>query len=264
MDFNIQESYLGGVVAPTTQDKEEDHISAIRERMTIEHLPVVRSIVRRIQEHLPAHVSGEDLYGAGVIGLLDAVGKFDPSKSTSFRTYAQYRIQGAIMDSLRSLDWSPRRLRSRGRAVEQTIGKLTAQLQRSPDELEIARELKIALADYQKLLGDLKGLEVGTLHDSQREGSQTELVYVPSRAEDDQLFRVIADEMRELLRVAIERLPERERLLISLRYYEETTAKEISYILGVSEARVSQLHASALLHLRAGVNHAASKRAGSR
>lgn len=269
MNVNPQEDVLQDFVGPllrrstsdATQDKEEDHISAIRERMTIEHLPVVRSIVRKMQEQLPTHVSDEDLYGAGVVGLLDAVSKFDPSKGILFRTYARYRIQGAIMDSLRSLDWGPRRLRPKGRAVAHAIRTLTAELQRVPDELEIARKLTMALADYQKLLGDLKTLEIGTLYMSPREESETEeLVYVPSRAEDDQLSRILADEMRDLVRVAIARLPERERVLITLRYYEEATRREMSFILGVSEARISQLHASAILHLRAGVSDADNNR----
>jgi RNA polymerase sigma factor for flagellar operon FliA len=126
-----------------------------------EHLPIVRLIARRIHERLPQHMPIEDLSSAGVLGLLDAFGKFDPSKQILFRTYAQYRIRGAILDSLRTLDWSPRELRRKARAIEGAIQLLTAQFHRSPTDIEIAQKLDISLRAYQQLLGELKGLEVG-------------------------------------------------------------------------------------------------------
>ena len=218
----------------------------------IEHLPIVRFIARRIHERLPQHVPIEDLYSAGVVGLLDAFGKFDPSKQVQFRSYAQFRIRGAILDSLRTLDWSPRELRRKGRAIEQAIQTLTAQFGRSPSDTEIAHQLHIDLAAYQQLLGELKGLEIGTLHSERSEDSgEEELVYLPNRPEDDPLFRYLHAEMRERLTGAIGDLPERERLVMTLYYYEETTMKEIGLILGVVESRISQIHASAVLHLRA-------------
>ena len=218
----------------------------------VEHLPIVRFIARRIHERLPQHVPIEDLYSAGVVGLLDAFGKFDPSKQVQFRSYAQFRIRGAILDSLRTLDWSPRELRRKGRAIEQAIQALTAQFGRSPNDMEIAAQLHIDLAAYQQLLGELKGLEIGTLHSERSEDSgEEELVYLPNRPEDDPLFRYLHAEMRERLTAAISDLPERERLVMTLYYYEETTMKEIGLILGVVESRISQIHASAVLHLRA-------------
>jgi RNA polymerase sigma factor for flagellar operon FliA len=142
----------------------------------------------------------EDLYSAGVIGLLDAFGRFDPSKKVQFRTYAQFRIRGAILDSLRTLDWSPRELRREGRAVEQAIQTLTAQFHRSPTEIEIAQKLNIPLAAYQHLLGELKGLEIGTLHSERSEDSEEEeLVYIPGRPEEDPLFCYLNGEMRKRL-----------------------------------------------------------------
>jgi RNA polymerase sigma factor FliA len=218
-----------------------------------EHLPIVRLIARRIHERLPPHVPLEDLYSAGIVGLLDAFGRFDPSKQTLFRTYAQFRIRGAILDSLRTLDWSPRELRRKGRAVENAIQTLMAQFHRSPTDIEIAQKLHMPLATYQQLLGELKGLEIGSLHALRTEddSGEDELAYVPSRPEDDPLFRYLDGEMRERLTTAINELPERERLITTLYYYEETTMKEIGLILGVVESRVSQIHASAVLHLRA-------------
>ncbi len=226
--------------------------AADQEQLMIEHLPIVRFIARRIHERLPQHVPIEDLYSAGVLGLLDAFGKFDPSKQVQFRSYAQFRIRGAILDSLRTLDWSPRELRRKGRAVEQAIQTLTAQYGRSPGDLEIAQHMQMDLPSYQQLLGELKGLEIGTLHSERSEDSgEEELVYLPNRPEDDPLFRYLHTEMRERLAEAIADLPERERLVMTLYYYEETTMKEIGLILGVVESRISQIHASAVLRLRA-------------
>ena len=223
-----------------------------QERLVIEHLPIVRFIARRVHERLPQHVPIEDLYSAGLVGLLDAVGKFDPSNHVQFRSYAQFRIRGAILDSLRTLDWSPRELRRKARAVEQAIQALTAQFGRSPSDIEIAQKLNIPLAAYRQLLGDLKGLEIGTLHSARSEDSEEDdLAYLPSRAEDDPLFRYLDAEVHDRLTKAIEELPERERIVMTLHYHEEMAMKEIGLILGVVESRVSQIHASAVLHLRA-------------
>jgi RNA polymerase sigma factor FliA len=218
----------------------------------VDHLPIVRIIAWRIHDRLPQQVPIEDLYSAGILRLLDAFGRFDPSKQVLFRTYAQHRIPGAILDSLRALDWSPRGLRGKGRAVEQAIQLLTAQLHRSPTEMEIAQKLNIPLVVYQQLLGELNGLEIDTL-DSERSTDPDEeaLIYVTARPEDDPLFRYLDQEMWDRLAKAINDLPERERLIMTLYYYEEVTMKEIGLIIGIAESRVSQMHASALLHLRA-------------
>src|ERR1700733_2097462 len=138
-------------------------LTAEQERVLLEHLPIVRFLARRIHERLPQHVDIEDLVSAGVVGLMDAFSKFDPTKKVQFRSYAQFRIRGAILDSLRTLDWSPRDLRRKGRAVEEAIRSVTARLRRPPSESEVAVEMKLDLIDYQQLLGELKGLEIGRL-----------------------------------------------------------------------------------------------------
>jgi RNA polymerase sigma factor for flagellar operon FliA len=231
----------------------QDHLLTVDQDLEMtELLPVVWFIARRIHERLPQHVPIEDLYSAGVVGLLDAFGKFNPSKQVLFRTYAQFRIRGAILDSLRTLDWSPRGLRRKGRAVEQAIQMLTAQFHRLPTETEIAQKVNMPLASYQHLLGELKGLEIGNLHSVNSDDSgEEELVYIPSRPEDDPLLCYLDAEMRQRLTEAIRDLPERERLVTTLYYYEEVSMKEIGLIIGVVESRVSQIHASAVLHLRA-------------
>jgi len=235
-------------------------LSAEQEKVLLEHLPIVRFLARRIHERLPQHVDIEDLVSAGVVGLMDAFSKFDPSKKVQFRSYAQFRIRGAILDSLRTLDWSPRELRRKGRAVEEAIRVLTAKMGHAPDEAEVAAQMGLELGAYQQLLGDLKGLEIGTLHLERNEDSgDEELAYIPSRPEDDPLFKCLRGELEERLADAIQNLPDRERLVMSLYYYEEMTMHEIGLALGVVESRVSQVHASAVVHLRSALKDLAAR-----
>jgi RNA polymerase sigma factor for flagellar operon FliA len=233
-----------------------------QERVLLEHLPIVRFLARRIHERLPQHVDIEDLVSAGVVGLLDAFAKFDPTKNVQFRSYAQFRIRGAILDSLRSLDWSPRELRRKGRAVEEAIRVVTARLGRAAEECEVAAEMGLSLEEYQLLLGELKGLEIGTLHmEHNEESGDEELAYVPGRPDEDPLFRCLRGEMEGRLSGAIADLPDRERLVMTLYYFEEMTMREIGLALGVVESRVSQVHASAVVHLRVALKDLASRNA---
>jgi RNA polymerase sigma factor for flagellar operon FliA len=219
----------------------------------------VRFLARRIHERLPQHVDIEDLVSAGVVGLMDAFSKFDASKKVQFRSYAQFRIRGAILDSLRTLDWSPRELRRKGRAVEEAIRVLTARLGNAPGEVEVAAEMGMGLDEYQQLLGELKGLEIGTLHIERNEDSgEEELAYVPGRPEDDPLFHCLRGELEGRLADAISRLPEREKLVMTLYYFEEMTMREIGLAMGVVESRVSQVHSSAVVHLRAALKDLAA------
>lgn len=235
-------------------------LTAEQERVLLEHLPIVRFLARRIHERLPQHVDIEDLVSAGVVGLMDAFAKFDPAKKVQFRSYAQFRIRGAILDSLRTLDWSPRELRRKGRAVEEAIRVLTARQGHAPGEGEVAAEMGLDLDEYQQLLGDLKGLEIGTLHLEHNEDSgEEELAYVPGRPDEDPLFRCLRGELEGRLADAIANLPDRERLVMTLYYYEEMTMREIGLALGVVESRVSQVHASAVTHLRAALRDLAAR-----
>jgi len=216
-----------------------------------DHLPMVRFLARRIHERLPSHVELDELIGAGVLGLVDAVRKFDPKKNVKFRSYAQFRVRGAILDSLRTLDWSPRELRRKAREIETAIQRLTGRMGRSPGEVEVAAEMKMKLADYQHVLGDLKSLELGTLNaERSEESGEEELAYIASRIEDDPLFQCLRSEMHSRLKRGIELLAEKEKLVLNLYYFEELTMREIGNILGVVESRISQIHASAVLHLR--------------
>ena len=224
---------------------------AERDRLLLEHLPTVRFVARRIHERLPQHVDIEDLVSAGIVGLIDAFAKFDHGKQVQFKSYAQFRIRGAILDSLRTLDWSPRELRRKGRAIEETLRTLTHQLGRSPTENEIAAGMEMSLNDYQQLLGELKGLEIGSLNlERNEDGGDDELSYLPSAENDEPLFQCLKGELRQRLIDAIETLPEKERMVLTLYYYEELTMKEIGLTLGVVESRVSQIHSAAVVKLR--------------
>jgi RNA polymerase sigma factor for flagellar operon FliA len=226
----------------TTQD---------RDRVLLEHLPMVRYLARRIRERLPQYIELEDLVSAGVIGLIDAYNKFDQTKNVQFKSYAQFRVRGAILDSLRILDWSPRELRRKGRAVQDAIQALTQKLRRAPSEPEIAAEMKLGLNEYQVLLGNLKGLEVGSLNIEHAEDSgEDELAYIAGSPEQDPLFCCLQGETRQGLIDAIEGLPEKERMVLTLYYYEELTMREIGLTLGVVESRVSQIHSAAVRRLR--------------
>ena len=222
-----------------------------RDRLLLEHLPSVRYIAHRIHERLPQHVELEDLISAGVVGLIDAFNKFDHKKQVQFKSYAQFRIRGAILDSLRVLDWSPRELRRKGRAVQEAILALTRIQRRTPTEPEVARELNLGLNEYQLLLGQLKGLEIGSLNLEHNEDcSEDQIAYLAGSPDDDPLFRCLQGETRQLLIDAIEELPEKERMVLTLYYYEELSMKEIGLTLGVVESRVSQIHTAAVLRLR--------------
>ena len=246
----------------------EPALTTEQERVLLEHLPIVRFLARRIHERLPQHVDIEDLVSAGVVGLMDAFAKFDPDEEGAVSQLRAVPHPGRDSGQLRTLDWSPRELRRKGRAVEESIRVLTARLGRAPGEGEIAAEMEMGLDEYQQLLGDLKGLEIGTLHVERNENSgEEELAYVPGKPEDDPLFRCLRGELEERLAGAIAHLPDRERLVMTLYYYEEMTMREIGLALGVVESRVSQVHASAVVHLRAALRDlagSATERAGSR
>jgi RNA polymerase sigma factor for flagellar operon FliA len=234
-----------GQAAVFCRDHEE------RDRVLMEHLPIVRYIARRIHERLPQHVEMEDLVSAGVVGLIDALSKFDHRKQVQFKSYAQFRIRGAILDSLRELDWSPRELRRKGRVMEEAVRTATQRLGRVPTELEIAAEMKMELGEYQQLVSELKGLEIGSLNMERAEDAgDEELSYLPASPDEDPLFRCLQGEMRQRLIDAIEGLPEKERMVLTLYYYEELTMKEIGLTLGVVESRVSQIHTAAVSRLR--------------
>jgi RNA polymerase sigma factor FliA len=229
---------------------------AERERVLMEQLPQVRYIARRIHDRLPRHVAFEDLVHAGVVGLIDALNKFDLSKHVQFSSYAKFRIRGAILDSLRELDWSPRELRRKGRLVDSTYAQLSGKLGRVPTENEIAQEMGIDLKELQSLLAELDGLELGSLRvESSRDGKEEDLTdHIPSKPEETPFFQCLRSETKHLLEKAISELPEKEQRVLALYYYDELTMKEVGAALGIGESRVSQIHSLAMVRLRARLN----------
>jgi RNA polymerase sigma factor for flagellar operon FliA len=225
---------------------------AQRDKLLLEHLPQVKYIARRIHDRLPPQVLLEDLVHAGILGLMDAVRKFDPSKNVQLKHYAEFRIRGAILDSLRQIDWSPRMLRRQARRLEQAISDCKAKFGRDPTEPEIAAELHMSLESLQHLMGDLRGLDIGSLQsDSDGPGGGEEAVQSrPGSEDEDPFHQTLRSEMTTLLARAIGELPDRERQILALYHFEELTMKEVGAALGIGESRVSQIHTAALLRLR--------------
>lgn len=221
-----------------------------RDRVVLEHLPQVRAIARRIHERLPQHVPLEDMVHAGVLGLMDAYEKFDASKNVQFHSYASFRIRGAILDSLRELDWSPRELRRKARQIEDVAVKLSQELARAATDLEIAERMGMPLADFHKLLSEIGGLDMAIFPAERDEGDEALLEQVPDSDANSPLAFSIASEQRQSLVRAIEELPPNERQVLALYYFEELTMKEVGTALGVGESRVSQIHSMAVVRLR--------------
>jgi RNA polymerase sigma factor for flagellar operon FliA len=224
-----------------------------RERLLLDQLPQVRYIARRIHDRLPPHVQMDDLVQAGILGLIEALHKYDPSKNVELKSYAKHRIQGAILDSLRELDWSPRPLRKKARQLEQAHQRLRARLSRPATEPEVALELGIDLKELHRLQADLRGLDLGSLQEEFGAGGQDYESRTPhtGNATEEPFSKCLQGEVKELLSQAIGELPPRERQVLALYYYEELTMKEVGAVLGVGEARVSQIHSAALVRLRA-------------
>ncbi|HXM66835.1 MAG TPA: FliA/WhiG family RNA polymerase sigma factor [Candidatus Acidoferrum sp.] len=228
-----------------------------RSRILHEQLPQVRYLARQIHQNLPRHVPLEDMVHAGVIGLIDAFNKFDRSKQVKFSSYAKFRIRGAILDSLREMDWGPRELRRKGRLVEEARHKLTLVLGRDPMEIEMAAELNLGLRIFQKLRTDLDKFAVVSVRPQSPEfENEIDMCEcLPDKSGDTALFSCIRSEMTDLLSRAIVNLGERQRQVLALYYLEELTMKKVGILLGIRESRVCQIHSSALVHLRGRLDH---------
>jgi RNA polymerase sigma factor FliA len=223
-----------------------------RERLLLEHLPQVKYIARRIHNRLPAQVLLDDLIHAGVLGLIDAVEKFDPSKNVLLKSYAKFRIRGAILDSLRELDWSPRHLRRQARRIEEADRDLQARLGRVGTEAELAVALDIKLEAFQQLLAEIRRLDMGSFRaESVDSQSKDNIVTLRPGADDkDPFLLCLHQEMKSLVTGALEALDERERQVVTLYYLKELTMREVGARLGVGESRVSQIHSVAMVRLR--------------
>jgi RNA polymerase sigma factor for flagellar operon FliA len=231
-----------------------------RNELVMHELPQVYYVASRIRERLPKHVDIKDLVQAGVIGLLEASRNYDTSKDAKFSTFAKFRIRGAILDSLRKQDWSSRTLRKEGREIASSILKLESLLGRPPDEEEIAADMRVSLKDLQSTLAQLDGLHLmGQLAPASSSSDNSEssdlIESAPSAGEDNPFDLCLAGERKAQLVEAVSRLSEREQLILSLYYQEELTMKEISQIVGIVVARVSQIHSGAMVKLRVSLRH---------
>lgn len=225
-----------------------------RNSLTESHLPLVKFTADRLAAKLPPMVDRDDLVGAGMLGLLDAVDKFDPSRGVMFKTYAEMRVRGAMLDSLRTLDWAPRSMRRQGRAVEAAYVELEQTYNRPAREEEVAAKLGMPLPEFRRLTNDLKSLSITTLDQTDDENASPTMRVAIDPAQTP-LARYERAELRESLARAIDALPKRDREVVALYYLEELSMKEIGSVLGVTESRVSQIHSQAVLRLRSALSH---------
>ena len=225
-----------------------------REALILEHLPQVRLIARRIHDRLPESVSLDDLVSTGIVGLISAIDRFDSSHNVKLKTYAEYKIRGAILDSLRGLDWAPRQQRKRSKQIEAAISRAEQLLHRSPTEEEIAAQLGLHIEEYHEWLVDVRGLNLGSLESAAPEddnnGSRDLLKYISGDEENWPSRLLERSELQKLLAEAIMKMPDIEKTVLSLYYHEELTLREISKIVKLHESRISQLKSQAILRLR--------------
>lgn len=225
-----------------------------KQQLVTQYAPLVKRIAFHLMARLPASVQVEDLIQNGMLGLLDACGRFEDGQGAQFETYAAQRIRGSMLDGLRENDWVPRSVRREMRRVEAAITQLEHQHGRQPSEAELAAALEMSLADYQRLLGDARGHQLLSLEDlGSYDGDEEFLDRHETGEKQDPLALLLEDDMRGALVRGIEGLPEREKLVMSLYYEEELNLREIGEVLGVTESRVCQLHSQAIARLRAQV-----------
>jgi RNA polymerase sigma factor for flagellar operon FliA len=227
-----------------------------RDRLILTYAPLVKYVAGRLGSGLPSHVDEGDLVSYGLLGLIDAIERFDIDRDIKFETYAIARIKGSIIDELRSMDWVPRSVRARARDIERTIAQLEAKLARAPTDEEIADRLGITEEEFQGSLLEISRTSIAALDELWTSSSHGgDAVALIDTIEDPQAAEpqsaMAHTELREALGEAIARLPEREKLVVTLYYYEELTLREIGEVLGVTESRVSQLHTKAILRLKA-------------
>ncbi len=225
-----------------------------REEVIIRYSPMIKYVANRIAMRLPPHIEVDDLISVGVLGLMDAISKYDSSRGAKFKTYAEFRVRGAILDELRAMDWVPRSIRQKASSVDKVVQSLQAKLSRSPEDEEVAKEMGISLEQFHNTLNETKSIPVFSLDDlgiAKDSGEQQSLLdCLAGKADADPQTQIRLIELKEIIAKAIDTLPEKERLMVSLYYYEELTMKEIGAVLEITESRVSQIHSKAVYRLR--------------
>ena len=240
------------------QQTEEEKL-ILKKNLTIEqrnkiiesYLPTIESITKRISSRLPANIQYSDLISSAVIGLMDAIGKYDPSRNNKFKTYAEFRVRGAILDALRAQDWTPRSIRDKAKRIDRVTKQLEQKFSRAPNEKEIAEALNVSLEEYYSMLNQTKEVNVISIDET----------YIFNSDDKSSMLKILEDsafalsqidkkDIKKIITEAIKELPERQRIVLSLYYYEEFNLKKIGHILRVTESRVSQLHAQAISRLK--------------
>ncbi len=244
-DFDIPVGEAVPLAEPEVFDR------ANREEIIKDYVPLVKFVAHRISNRLPSHVELDDLIHSGILGLMDAVEKFDPGRGIKFKTYAELRVKGAILDGLRDLDWVPRSLRRKKKDIEHAYHAIEQRLGRSATDEEVAAHLGVPLEELHKNLDELKGVTLGAFAEAGEDGEGESLIsFVPDPDAEDpsQVFQ--ASELKEILKASVELLPKKEKFVVQLYYFDELTMKEIGTLLNITESRVSQLHTKAMLRLR--------------
>ncbi|MGE0171791.1 MAG: sigma-70 family RNA polymerase sigma factor [Oligoflexales bacterium] len=226
----------------------------LRDQLIMDYAPLIRFVAQRIAARLPSNIDIDDLISAGVIGLMDAIEKYDPSRDNKFKTYAEFRIRGAILDELRSQDWVPRSVRDKAKRIEKTYAELEQKFGRSVSDAEISTALGVELDDYYEMVAKVKAVTLLSIDEMGGPGQQERkslLECLENVNSKNPFTQLKSKGVRELLIKNIEELPEKQKLVLSLYYYEDLNLKEIGKILEVTESRVSQLHTQAVERLRA-------------
>lgn len=239
--------------------KEEPHKIAAdqKDRIIVEYAPLIKFIAQKIAVRLPSNIELDDLISSGVIGLMDAIDKYDPSRDNKFKTYAEFRIRGAILDELRAQDWVPRSVRDKAKMLDRTVLRLESALGRSPTEDEICESLSITVEEYHDLINQVRPVSMLSIDEASTFSNvdkKSILNLLEATAISSPFHQLNLKTVRDVITDSIKELPEKQRLVLSLYYYEDLNLKEIGVILNVTESRVSQLHAQAVSRLRAKLN----------
>ena len=242
-------------MAGKPQASEEIEICAENmDQIVQEFSPMIKYVANRIALRLPPHIEVDDLISVGAIGLMDAVEKYDPTRGAKFKTYAEFRVRGSILDELRALDWVPRSVRQKASNLDTVSRKLQSTLGRPPNDEELAEEMGITLDELFVVINETRNMPLLSLDDlgiaKDSGDKQSLLETLAGKADADPQTQLRLNELKTLIASAIDTLPEKERLMVSLYYYEELTMKEIGEVLGITESRISQIHSKAVYRLR--------------
>ena len=227
---------------------------AIESEITERYLPLVRTVVGRIAMTLPSHVDAEDLYSSGLVGLLNAIRRFDTSSGTSFETYARVRIRGAVLDELRRLDWVPRSVHDKARKVEVVMRELEQKKGKAPSDVEMAKALNLSLDDYEDLLETIRPATficLDSARDAENEDGSSQYESIPDASQVDPGDSSSRRELSRIVAERIESLPEMQRKVLALYYFEDLRLREIAEVFGVTESRICQIHSKAIITIKA-------------